>query len=111
VLSATWDSYLSENVKGPILCAAGRHYPSIQTALDCLDWIESQGFVILGFEGLNAVAQGIQPSLDHIADFSSIEGHWDVRVAAVRRARRDLLAKWLGDIQFVDLTVIEPDAD
>ena len=61
-----------------MLCAAGRPYPSIQTALDCLDWIE---------------------------------GHWDVRVAASVAASRDLLAKWLGDIQFVDLTVIEPDAD
>ena len=108
---STWDSYLRKNVTGPTLCSAGRHYPSIQTALDCLDWIQSHGLVILGFDGLNAVARGIQPSLDHIADFSSIEGHWDVRVAASVAASRDLLTKWLGDVQFVDLSVIEPEGD
>jgi hypothetical protein len=111
VLSAAWDSYLSETVTGPVLCSAGKHYPSVQTALDCLDWIESHGLLIVGFDGLNAVALGIQPSLDHIADFSSIEGHWDARVAASVAASRNLLTKWVGEIQFVDLTVIEPDGD
>ena len=74
-----WDSYLSETVTAPVLGSSGRHYPSVQTALSCLDWIESHGLVILGFDGLNAVALGIQPRLGHIADFSSIEGHWDAR--------------------------------
>lgn len=108
---STWDSYLSEKVTGPVLRSSGRHYPSVQTALDCLDWIESHGLVIVGFDGLNAVAQGIQPSLDHIADFSSIEGNRDALVAASVAASRDLLEHWLGDVQFVDLTVIEAEGD
>jgi hypothetical protein len=111
VVSSAWDSYLSETVRGPALCSAGKRYPSVQTALDCLDWIESQGLLIVGFDGLNVVAQGIQPSLDHIADFSSIGGLWDARVAVSVAASRDLLTKWLGEIQFVDLTIIEPDDD
>ena len=107
---SAWDAYLAEEVTAPVLRSSGRHYPTVQTALDCLDWIESHGLVIVGFDGLNAVAQGIQPSLDHIADFSSIEGSWDARVAVSVAASRRLLTKWLGDIQFVDLTVIEPEA-
>ena len=108
---SNWDSYLAETVTAPVLRSSGRHYPSVQTALSCLDWIESHGLVILGFDGLNAVALGIQPSLAHIADFSSIEGPWDARVAASVAASRDLLDRWLGDVQFVDLTVIEREGD
>jgi hypothetical protein len=111
VLSSAWHSYLSETVTGPVLCSAGKRYPSIQTALDCLDWIESNGFVIVGFDGLNLVANRIRPSLDHIADFSSNEGPWDARVAMSVAASRDLLTRWVGEIQFVDLTVIEPDGE
>ena len=77
--------------------------------MDCLDWIESNGLVIVGFDGLNLVANRIRPSLDHIADFSSKEGPWDARVAVSVAASRNLLTKWVGEIQFVDLTVIEPD--
>jgi hypothetical protein len=108
---SAWDSYLSETVTGPVLCSAGKHYPSVQTALNCLDWIERHGLVIIGFDGLNAVADGIQPSLGHIADFSSIDGPRDARVAASVAASRDLLAHWLGAVQFVDLTIIEADGE
>jgi hypothetical protein len=111
VLSPAWDSYLSETVTGPVLCSAGKHYPSVQTALDCLDWIESHDLVIVGFDGLNLDANRIRPSLDHIADFSSNEGPWDARVAVSVAASRNLLTKWVGEIQFVDLTVIEPEGD
>ena len=105
---SSWDAYLAEEVTAPVLRSSGKHYPSVQTALDCLDWIESHGLVIVGFDGLNLVPQGIQPSLYHIADFSSIEGPWGAQVAASVAASRDLLARWLGEVQFVDLTVIEP---
>jgi hypothetical protein len=111
VLSSAWDSYISETVKGPVLCSAGKHYPSVQTALECLDWIESHRLVIVGFDGLNLVANRIRPSLDHIADFSSNEGPWDTRVAVSVAASRDLLTKWVGEIQFVDFTVIGRDED
>lgn len=73
-----WDSYLSETVTAPVLGSSGRHYPSVQTALSCLDWIE---------------------------------GHWDARVATSVAASRDLLTKWLGHVQFVNLTIIEREED
>jgi hypothetical protein len=105
-----WDLYLRE-LPEIVLRSHGRLYPSVSAALKAIDWVESHSLVILGFDGLDTDGERIRPRLDRIADFSrdpeptAIEGTWDEQVAASCASARATLTRWLGDVQFVDLSV------
>ena len=102
-----WDTYLLSEFVGPILCSAGNRYPSVRACLRALDEFEAKDFVIVGMEGLATDGVHIIPSVDHIADFSSISGERHERLSRSIDAARSLLRGWQGVIDYVDVSVDE----
>lgn len=105
-----WDTFLRSEVDGLVLFSGKAFYPSVRAMLDALEEVSSRGYVILGLEGLNTDGVHVTPSLDHIADFSSIHGTRGDRAERSIVAARSLLEQWLGGVQFVDVTVEDRDA-
>jgi len=87
----------------PAFRSAGRTYPSVGALLTSLDWIEKESLVVLGVDGLRIDGPFVSRSLDHIADFSSLEGPASTRSRASVEAVRGVLARWDGEVQFVDV--------
>jgi hypothetical protein len=87
-------------------------YPSVSLALASLDWIQEQSLVVLGFEGFTTDGVRLVPSLEHIADFSAIlDGlpDWAGCVMQSIDASKRVLPDWIGDVQFVDMTLTSED--
>jgi hypothetical protein len=100
-----WEAFLSSEMQGILLCSGRNRYPSLGALADALAEFPSRGFVILGIEGLATDGVNLMPSLEHIADFSSIEGTRAERVARSVAAARSLLDRWRGQVPFVDVAV------
>lgn len=75
---------------------------SAGNALKLLDGCESAGLRILGVEGFQVKGSSIVPSMDAIADFSSL----DSAIASVREARRFIHVVRPHELVF-DFTVVE----
>ena len=87
----------------PVLRSAGRTYPSVGAVLASLDWLEKETLVVVGVDGVRIDGDFVARSLDHIADFSTLEGHPVTRSHASVEAVRQTLGAWGDDVQFVDL--------
>ncbi len=87
----------------PVLRAAGRTYASVGALLASLDWLEKETLVVLGADGLRIDGVVVARSLDHIADFSTLEGPAETRSHASVEALRHVLGAWDGEVQFVDV--------
>jgi hypothetical protein len=107
-----WDDYLRTQLPGLVLRSHDNYYPSVSAAIQALDWLAAHSHVVVGFEGLDTDGRNILPSLEWITDFSSIselESRQE-RVDQSISASRRLLQAWLGQVQFVDLIVEEPES-
>jgi hypothetical protein len=87
----------------PMLRSAGRTYPSVRALLTSLDWLEKESVVVLRLGGLRFDGASVTGSIEHIADFSSLEGSPASRSQASIEAARGVLGRWDGDVQFVDV--------
>jgi hypothetical protein len=87
----------------PVLRAAGRTYPSVGAVVASLDWLEKETLVVLGVDGVRIDGDLVARSLDHIADFSTLEGPTETRSHASVGAVREVLGAWGDDVQFVDV--------
>ena len=87
----------------PVLRSGGRTYPSVGALLKSLDWIEAESLVVLGVDGVGIDGFTVARRLDHIADFTSLEGTLASRSHASVEAARGILSSWDGDVQFVDV--------
>lgn len=99
------DETFAARADGLILKSGPNWYPSVRTLSDALTDLARAGHVILGLEGVNTDGMSVVPSLAHIADFSSIEGSRSERVGCSTSATRQLLAEWMGTVQFVAVSV------
>jgi hypothetical protein len=87
-------------------------YPSVQLALNALPWLEEHSVLVLGFDGLNTDGQWIHPSMDHIADFSSLleeDKKWKDQVRRSLEHSHRVLSEWLGNVQFIDFAIVAED--
>jgi hypothetical protein len=87
----------------PVLRSAGRTYPSVGALLASLDWLEKETLVVLGVDGLRIDGVFVARSLDHIAEFSTLEGPPGTRSRTSIEQVRRVLGAWDGDVQFVDV--------
>lgn len=106
-----WETFLQTELEGLILCSGTIRYPSVRAMYEGLDKLAVHGMVVIGLEGLNTDGIRVLPSLGHIADLSSIQGPWHERVKQSVSAARTLLARWEGDVQFVDVSVDDRTSD
>ena len=104
-----WDQHLRTGIQGLVLKSGDSFYPGINAAVEALDWLAQHSCVVLGFDGLDTDGTYIYPRLDYIADFGEIGGSWSERAEASITESRRVLADWTGEVQFVDLAVVEPD--
>jgi hypothetical protein len=73
-----YNAYLRE-APGLALKTGPDLYPSIDVAIQSLDWLTQHSVVVLGFDGFTTDGQYLYPSLSHIADFSGTPpGRWRV---------------------------------
>ena len=87
----------------PVLRSAGRSYPSVEALLTSLDWIEAESLVVLGVDAVRIDGVYVARNLDHIADFTSLDGSPASRSHASVEAARGILTSWDGEVQFVDV--------
>ena len=87
----------------PLLRSAGRTYPSVGALLASLDWLEQETLVVVSVDGMRIDGVFVARSLDHIADFSTLEGPPETRSHASVEALRRVLGTWGDDVQFVDV--------
>jgi hypothetical protein len=87
----------------PVLRSAGRTYPSVGAVLASLDWLEKEALVVVGVDGVRVDGDFVARSLDHIADFSTLEGQPVTRSHASVEAVRQTLNAWGDEVQFVDM--------
>jgi hypothetical protein len=94
----------------PAVRSAGRTYPSVAALLASLDWIEAESLIVLGVDGVRVDGDFVARSLDHIADFTSLEGTVASRSHASVEAARDTLTSWDGEVEFVDVRLAGHDS-
>jgi hypothetical protein len=70
---------------------------------EALEWLHAQGLVVLGMEGFSTDGRYVLPSLDHVADFSEIDGTWPERVAASHQAAITVISLWDDAVPFVQI--------
>lgn len=87
----------------PVLRSMGRTYPSVGALMASLEWLEKETLVVEGVDGLHIDGVFVARSLDHIADFSTLEGPAETRSKASVEALRQVLGAWDGDVLFVDV--------
>jgi hypothetical protein len=88
-----------------LMSSGGTIYFGIGQANEVADWLTNRGVIIIGIEGFACDGKTIRPLTDYIADFSAIEGGWADRLAAGRRAAKEILPKWASDVEFVDFVL------
>lgn len=111
-MSQTWEEQLRD-LPGIVLRSDNKVYPSVSAALEAINWLESNSYIVLGIDGLGFDGQAIHTRFDAIADSlpikpMAITGSWDERVRTTAEAARETLTHWLGRVQFVDLVVRAP---
>jgi hypothetical protein len=107
-----YDAYLRE-APGLALRTGPDLYPSIDLAIQSLDWLTQHLVVVLCFDGFTTDGQYLDPSMNHIADFSELllgDSEWTDRVGRSVSESRRVLTAWRGQVQFVDM-VIESEDD
>jgi hypothetical protein len=87
----------------PVVRAAGRTYPSVGALLASLDWLEQERLVVVGVDGVRIDGDFVARSLDHIADFSTLDGPPETRSHTSVEAVRQVLGEWGDEVQFVDV--------
>lgn len=73
--------------------------------LALMDLAEAHGLVVLGLDGFHLDGAVVVPSMDHIADFSTIEGEWASRVKASSVAARHVAQQWAPMPDLVEITL------
>jgi hypothetical protein len=92
----------------PVLRWAGGTYRSVGALLSSLDWIEAESLVVLSPDGMSIDGASVTRSLNHTADFTSVEGPLPPKSHASVVAARGTLSRWDGDVQFVDVRFGKP---
>jgi hypothetical protein len=77
----------------------------IGNSINVAKWLCQNRYIIYGFEGFKTDGFFIEPSLNHIADFSGLEGNEKVKKSYELSER--ILCEWQDErnIEFVEFTV------
>lgn len=70
-----------------------------------IDLAEAQSLVVLGLDGFHLDGAVVVPSMDHIADFSAIDGEWTLRVKASADAARQVTQQWGPMPDLIEITL------
>lgn len=107
----TYYAYLV-GTSGAVFESGPNVYPSVDLAIESLQWVADQSLAVIGFDGFIVEGESLQPSLDHISDFSGLlegSGTWGVRVGESIRVAREVLLQWRGQVSFVEMVIVAED--
>src|SRR5262249_19712496 len=80
--------------QGLRLLSYGKTMYGLGSAVDVVDLIERERFVILGMEGFNTDGRALVALVEFIADFSGINGSWPERTRTSAHEARRVLQIW-----------------
>lgn len=83
--------------------SGGRTYPSLDALAASLAWIEARSLVVTSIDGVRVDGEFVARTLEHVADFGTLEGSREERSHESVQAARRVLAEWAGQVDVVDV--------